>query len=402
VCPDDGRPSAITEFITTTKWRPKASAFEASTWSGFISREKWNHTLEDINVIYQDVLQNPDKVVLNDPNIDKNIGKMQNLAYYPSVERNVDEYTPLYWSAGLLPHPDLARKTYYYIGLRGLKWNLSLLYFPFFTSGMCERTLRSYRQFSTGQLYAGVELNVYKRAEAGLVLTSFNLFNPHASGFQQLPWMANLNGVPVWSQSGSSSAKIAGFNMMNVHNPAVQQEQGLLLVSYVVPTTLTTIQQFLFGSEVRFFWPVSLFEEYQMKPAGLASTDRDSPNPGETFWCIGRRNKVLAAVLCTQAITYDDKPAEDSNFEENKGDGSTTKTSIPRLVCRSKYHSWVLVVATTDDYPTVAAFIDSRLRKIVVVESGEFSSYTRTKYQVSVEDDGRRLEYSYPPAARGE
>ena len=57
-----------------------------------------------------------------------------------------------------------------------------------------------YREVSSGQIYAGVILCVYKQP-GGLCLTSFENFNPAICSFQQIPWMANVSGVVNYSIS---------------------------------------------------------------------------------------------------------------------------------------------------------------------------------------------------------
>jgi hypothetical protein len=80
-------------------------------------------------------------------------------------------------------------------------------------------------------VYVGVTLNVFKR-RGGLLLTSFEHFNLGACSFQQMPWMANIDGVGVWTQSGAGGESLVGFGMANTHNPAVSQQDGLLVAAY--------------------------------------------------------------------------------------------------------------------------------------------------------------------------
>lgn len=73
-------------------------------------------------------------------------------------------------------------------------------------------------------------MNIYKRD--GLVLSSFEKFNGSRAGYQQLPWIANLDGVGMWSLSGAGSESLSGFSLLNTHNPFVVQRQNVAVISY--------------------------------------------------------------------------------------------------------------------------------------------------------------------------
>ncbi len=49
------------------------------------------------------------------------------------------------------------------------------------------------------------------------------MFNPHYCGFKQLPWIANVCGIPEYSRSGSRESH-HGKLISNTHNPAVVQK----------------------------------------------------------------------------------------------------------------------------------------------------------------------------------
>lgn len=103
---------------------------------------------------------------------------------------------PLYWSAGLVLHPLFARRTARYQRTKHMEHNKHLWGLSYFSGGQLQSITDSFELFSRGQQYCDVELNVYKRSRHGLCLSSFERFNPHiSSGFQQLPWMANVNGL---------------------------------------------------------------------------------------------------------------------------------------------------------------------------------------------------------------
>ena len=86
--------------------------------------------------------------------------------------------------------------------------------------------------WSAGQNYTGIELNLYK-APGGLILSSFEKYNVGLCGYQQMPWMANVSGVGVWSQSGSATS-LGYFEVTNIYSPYVSQNKTLLVAAYVV------------------------------------------------------------------------------------------------------------------------------------------------------------------------
>ncbi len=86
--------------------------------------------------------------------------------------------------------------------------------------------------WSKGQNYTGIKLTMYK-SPGGLILSSFDKYNVGLCGFQQMPWMANVGGVGVWSQSGSASS-LGLFEVTNLFSPSVSQSNSLLVAVYVV------------------------------------------------------------------------------------------------------------------------------------------------------------------------
>lgn len=106
-----------------------------------------------------------------------------------------EELTPFHWSAGLVLHPQFTVATSRYQRLKKMEGNKHLWALSYLYAGQLEALTASFDLFSRGQQYCDVELNVYKRSQHGLCLSSFERFNPHVSGFQQLPWMANVMGL---------------------------------------------------------------------------------------------------------------------------------------------------------------------------------------------------------------
>lgn len=214
--PDDFFVSQLADLLCTTSWRPKAMAFEALHFDGFLHRVRISHALDDTEEIY-------------------------GYSVFATSAKHVDEYVPLCWSAGLIVHPLFVQKTRLYQRRKHMSKNTHLwpLAYGVLTDNFYASSMEKYTHFSSGQLYTDFDLNVYKEPTRGLVLSSFELFNVHNAGFQQLPWMANVSGIPFWTQSGSGTEGVLGFGMHNTHNPAVQQRHGLLVATYLAPQVLT-------------------------------------------------------------------------------------------------------------------------------------------------------------------
>jgi hypothetical protein len=409
VSPDTPRPGSITDFLLTTKWNPKKEAFDAVNLDGFvIANKKWNHSLADIGTVYHDIKAKND------------------LPQNPSL----DELTPFYWSAGLVLHPDFAMKYWKFMEHKKNMQSvpqISGFYKAFPNATLFEMAVKGAGQFTRGQVYAGVNLNVYRRPNAGLVMTSFQLFNPHVTGIQQLPWMINMNGVPIWSKSGPAFMGTheifkqqvnAGSDENNLHNPAVQQDQEMLLVSYVVPPALN---DGAVDTASRLFWPNDLMDDVKTVAHETDSTHATPVHHKEIEgeyptnskrWIIGQRNDCFVAVSCTRTFTWDFKGPSQKDEKGAWLDNEMTfldsrigtPVVIPRLVCNQDGHSWLVVVGTkrvevgatcTGEYNNVNEFIDNKLQHIRVEEEVEKTTSVSIKYDVKVLDQGQPTPLNY-------
>jgi hypothetical protein len=421
--------SALTDFLLTTNWKPKLQAFEILQFDGFLPQIPLSHEIETISSIYGNDIYNTSSHV-------------------------IDEYTPFYWSAGLITHPLIASKTRHYQRKKQLEKNKHLwpVAYLFFSDNSFVSNMEYYDHFSCGQVYTGIKMNLYKRPNHGLITSSFSLYNPHYCGFQQLPWIINLKGIPIWSQSGLGSESIAGFGIHNTHNPAVQQVNDIMLVSYLAPSSLinSLIIRNLFSYKVRLFWPFPLFDRHIIKEYGKESSQENSKNEKKKksgwlsssfsssisssriaskdqsyvknlknlkeslkkefllyptdkeehflrndrtkVWCIGQYDNLYIAVLCTKPVKIDYQDSDDGHFQDIGMNGQKYTVMIPRLVCEEKYQSWILIVGTNQEYPTIEAFIDQRISKVVIVEEERDH---HTIYYVDVIDGTHHLNYHY-------
>jgi hypothetical protein len=86
---------------------------------------------------------------------------------------------------------------------------------------------------SKGQAYTSISLNIFKSPSRSVVMTSFDRYNVGRHAYQQNTWMANLNGVGIWSQSGV----FLDLERLNISNPAVTQRDNILLAVYYMSFT---------------------------------------------------------------------------------------------------------------------------------------------------------------------
>eukprot|EP01041_Mallomonas_annulata_P008223 gene8223-16907_t len=133
--------------------------------------------------------------------------------YYEDVPP--EDRIPFYWSAGLVTHPQFIEHTY------------------------------------TFQRKHNLQRNSY---------------NEMFAGFEQQPWMANIDGVGIWTQSGGRSSSLIGFDIANTHMPHICQRGHILVAAY---------------NSVHLYWPSSsstVFDE----TVGCTSVEAGA-------WWVGRR-----------------------------------------------------------------------------------------------------------------
>lgn len=377
VSQDTSGASALLSFLILTSWRPSEKHFDA-LYHDYAESVRLSHSLDAFTSLHNTAENHED-----------------------------DECTPFYWAAGLVVHPLYSHKTRHYQQKYCLTHNAHLwpLNAFFFTSGMLVRNMRHYCHFSEGQAYTDITLNVYKRAQRSLIMSSFEMFSPHRAAYQQLSWMINLAGVPVWSQSGSSAESVAGWGILNTHNPAVQQRKDVLVATYIAPSILTStlIVGNVFSYKVRFFWPLPFFNEtkhyvvfyqetfahsqatlngrsksLQQRNQGMfdglfGKAGKVSPedtllanNKHDWIWLVAQREGCYVAVLCTRPCVIDrSSDCKDAQIQPFR---DQPKVSIPRITCSSKKQSWVVVVGTTETYATINEFVDVRLQQILIEE----------------------------------
>ena len=139
------------------------------------------------------------------------------------------EVLPFYWSAGLFVHPNYIHSTKDYFS------RLNMFFGPFGILKWLPHCLISYwsgiyHAWTTGPCYLGINTNIYKHDR--LVLSSFHKYNGGTCGYQTLPWVANFDGIGIWTQAGKGSENVQRINVTNSHTPVVAQRNHLLVAAY--------------------------------------------------------------------------------------------------------------------------------------------------------------------------
>jgi len=389
-------PSALTDFLCTTTWRPSQQLLAYHSLTG--------------------------RVLLPcSPGPDDFFSSYRGHDGDDNVVTEL-EMTPFAWSAGLVVHPLFAKQTKKYLAAKHMELNDTMSALRFVPRGAAASVASSLSHLSTGQIYCGVALSVFKSAPTAaggqLVLSSFVRWNAQAAGFQQLPWCLNLADVGVWAQSGAGSEGVLGFSLTNTHNPCVAQEGSALVCSYVAPKHLLSALSLSrtvlkFGAESWLVWPDCVCDESASFPppaeqasgvCGKAETgargwgwlslqpqqqsQQQSCAPPMT-WRVVLRRGCFAAVACTGPSEecrrhFDDTRVEVPVQTEASAAGTAAPTShtytavqLTRLICRTPTHSWILLVGLqSDECPDARSFYEQRCCAATVTEQLEGGIYS--------------------------
>ena len=245
--------------------------------------------------------------------------------------------------------------------------------------------MESYSSLSSGQNYTDIVLNVFKSDNKKIVLSSFENFNVNLRSFQQNPWMANIAGVPLWTQSGSLGKKI--IPCINDFCPSVTQKGNLLLAVYATPQHRDGIISRLFSNNMTYItWPRHYFEAeirmtvrgdcgpapgnlpgQRVTPISSASSHMIDDNTRvllekpivkgydkNTWWC-GLRDSCYVGVYCSHETS--EVFTEEKGFPQMQMFAGDPKNNMPRRVCSRANHAWVVAVGDTLTYPTFSDFL---------------------------------------------
>jgi hypothetical protein len=377
-CVDGHTPEKLTDFLLTSSWRPNEVTINALSFDGFTGSAS---TSAPPSLPTPFLPFSPDLSDLRDISKEVFPPSSSPTCCCPSAPESL----PLEWSAGLLIHPEYLQKNTDYICSTGLCCNSSLCIIPClpFVNCLCSYSCLSlcngkeqFHHVLKGQSYCGLSMQTYKKPSSGLILSSFKLFQPHTTtSFQQVSWMGNLAGIPIWSQSGRGNEKLLGFDVFNTHNPAVLQAKDILLVTYLTPYYLNSWPlKVLFGDRSRLYWALPFFQNNHIvvpynsnnnisavedtKEEGsssssstvigatLSKADEKNLASSNKYWCVAERKNdtdaaggtVYVAVLCTKSIKVDYSKTKDSTFiskkspEQMKKEAEELKKAQDRLL----------------------------------------------------------------------
>ena len=144
-------------------------------------------------------------------------------------------------------------------------------------------TTDSFTAFTEGSDLRNATYHIYNNGN--YCLTSVENYNRGKMGAQQCTWIANVNGVSVFTQSG----KISGVGdlkevISNTHLPCIKQIKNIAMIVYqpyeMLKTSLVKLDM-----NVYLFWNSSEFdEEYRMT---------------QNKWIFGRKNNAYIAIFST-------------------------------------------------------------------------------------------------------
>lgn len=166
-----------------------------------------------------------------------------------------------------------------------------------------------------GSMLCNMKYHIYHNED--VILTSFENYNFGKLGAQQFPWVANVGGIPVFTQAGKIIV-IGNLNeaVGNTHLPNITQSGPLMLIVYQPANTLKAIAgKAGLDLNVYLYWPSTQFDEEVI---------RDN-------WHFGRKDNNYIGIFSSNPLLLD----KESNQMYNN--------NIIR-------QAWVVVVGTSTLY----------------------------------------------------
>ncbi len=255
--------------------------------------------------------------------------------------------TLLQWSAGAYAHPDVADDTAYTTGYYDLK---NVPGIPIFLANIGSSIGAT---FSRSSVLSQATFHIYKNE--GVTLSSVYAYNPGYFGYQQYPWMAAVDDVAVWTQSGTVHTEWGdrSSDNINTHLPRVMQNENVALIMYWPNTEIAASQ----STDVALHWKNSDFDEVDYY-------DR---------WIIGRKNSSYIAV-----------------YRHRTG----SKNGWYYSGTNNGRQYWAVVVGNSTTHGSFSDFVD------MVEEASTRESYTWSwssgfKYYARVTVDGKSINYTW-------
>ncbi|MCP4132522.1 MAG: hypothetical protein GY754_16230 [bacterium] len=240
---------------------------------------------------------------------------------------NRQDRTIFQWSAGGYFHPDVADDTTYtadYYNIAEDKLGGFISELPNFPDWMSLFGAKIGATFSRSSCISQATIDIYRNN--GSVLTSIDNYYPGYFGWQQWPWMATVDDIAVWTQSGPVKADWADRSRMsaNSHLPYIKQEDNVALIVYWPNTEISIADKLgvnALDRDVSLYWPTEKFDE--------------TMEHGR--WIIGRKGDSYVAVF---------------------RDGGKTKHGYYYSDANGGRQTWGAVVGNSDTHGSYSEFVD--------------------------------------------
>ncbi len=284
-------------------------------------------------------------------NISYNFGHHINDSVHSGFPRQ--DRTFFQWSAGGYYHPDIADDTAYttsYYDLDGI---------PGIPIWLANISSSIGATFSRSSVLSQATFDIYKNE--GVTLSSIHAFYPGYFGWQQFPWVAAVDDIAVWTQSGPVYSNWGDRDDLNIntHLPRVMQDGNVALIMYWPNTEIAMADPFSdVDTDVALHWKDSDFDE-------VDSYDR---------WIIGRKGNSYIAV-----------------YRHRTG----TKNGWYYSQTNNGRQYWAVVVGNSTTHGNFEDFVS------MVEQSSTRESYTwnwskwRTVYYARVTVDGKTISYTW-------
>jgi hypothetical protein len=204
------------------------------------------------------------------------------------------------WAAGCYVHPALVDYTVkvmkmynllhhgnFDVSYISMVWNQPIIFLRFLT--------RFFADISEGPNISGANVHVYKHR--GVVLSSLEDFNTGMRSGQAWPWVANVDGIAVWTQSGVDRPSFEGAPRIptNTLLPDVRSNKNVAFITYTQgnnPFERTLLRYFLgsVSTRVGLFFPEDRFDEVRK----------------DGNWILGRKNESYIGVYRPGGETRND------------------------------------------------------------------------------------------------
>ena len=281
--------SPVGSFIATSKYLPDPNIFSQNYSSYYENVLTLSHSPTDFISIYKELSQT--------------------------------NRTLFQWSAGCYFNPLQIADTDTLLDKYDL-WNHSHFklesyskYVDLFSKSYLGYISNKFDAFTEGSMLCNMKYHIYHHDD--VILTSFENYNYGKLGAQQFPWVANVGGVPVFTQAGEIIA-VGDLDeaIGNSNLPNISQSGPLGLIVYQPDNLIKLIgEKGKLDLNVYLHWPLTDFDE---------NTIKDN-------WYFGRKENSYVAIYSSNPLSVDSK----------------TKQLYNNNTVRQ---SWVVIVGTSTQY----------------------------------------------------